>query len=116
MPNPYTEQLDQLVPLFDQFNEISSQIQAEMAIALLQDPKMREDLSKKSNLSEEAMMKHLNKAIINFIAAMPLAQLNQSNLFLTAMAHHAEITGNPLFSDVIDRIQELNTERTINDY
>ena len=112
MSDPYTETVDELVPIFDKFSKISSQIQSEMALALIQDPEIREDLFKKSNMSEEMMMQHLNKAITNFIVAMPLAQLNQSNLFLTVMTHHSKITGNLLFSDVIDRIHELNMERT----
>ena len=67
MSDPYTERVNALVPLFDRFNEITSQIQAEMAVAIIQDPKMREDLAKKSKLSENEMMKHLNKAVLNFI-------------------------------------------------
>jgi hypothetical protein len=115
MIDPYEEKVEELVPLFDQFNKITSQIQAEIAIALIQNEDIREDLSKKSCLSEEAMMKILNRAIYTFIGSLPLAQINQSNMFLTALGQHSEITGDPLFSDVINKLQELNEERYINE-
>lgn len=102
-PKP-PEHSEKLVHLFKQMVALTSKIQIEISEALLENPANRDDVAKQLQRSENDMQLRVNKAVYAFVGAMPLGSANRQNLFMEALALHANLTGNTLVHDLIHEV------------
>jgi hypothetical protein len=102
-----TSNSNNLVSLFQQFNDVTGKLQVEMSAALVANEANRIDLCQWLKKPEEAMQHQLNKAVFAFVGAMPLASMNGVNLFMEAMLLHVQLTGDPMIEQVVTKINEL---------
>tara|TARA_R110002074_G_scaffold24141_3_gene72206 strand:+ start:599 stop:937 length:339 start_codon:yes stop_codon:yes gene_type:complete len=110
-----TENEENLTSLLEDMCDLTIQIQSEINIHLLKDDKMKAKIDERSKEDENKIMKRMNSAIYGFIAAMPLASANYTNLFMQVIAHHSKITGDPTLKNALIRISEKRQNEEIED-
>lgn len=103
-----------LVRLFTEFSEVSGQLQLDMSTALMSSEANKNTLRKQLKGSEESMQRILDKSVRGFVGAMPLASMNQVNLFIMALGLHTNLTGNSLIHDIIDHINQIAQAQEFN--
>ena len=100
------EEFDSLVDKFFEISLITDDIQKDISSAIILNKKAGEKLVQQLKMSEEDMMRIMDGAVLSFLAGMPLATMNRCNLFMQAIAMHANITNNLLMHRIIDEINK----------
>lgn len=107
------ERIHRLVSMLKEMAEITGSLQHEISDALLQCPLVSADLQKQLKTSESAVQVRLDSAVWAFVGAMPLACANRQNLFMEAIAHLGNHTGDSLIHEIIG---ELNRHAMVKDF
>jgi hypothetical protein len=86
-------------------------IQEEISIVLIQHPKVKKRTEATMKRPDHEILESLDKAIREFLLAMPTASLYGVNLIIGLIQKHSSITGNPIiinaFAEVNKRIKQL---------
>lgn len=92
------------VELFTEFHEATSLIQLEMSKVLVTDKDAAKQLKELLKMPDCKQMEILEKAAHQFVSMMPMAQMNGVNLISMVMALHSNLTGDPTFHDIYDKV------------
>jgi hypothetical protein len=103
------------VKLCMDFAKFTSKLQSEMAISLMADPEVRSKVVKQLKLPEHELMAIIDKALNHFISTLPLATQMGENLFMTALAKHVALTGDPLMHQIVSAINIVISGQDFND-
>ena len=95
------------------FDNITSAAQAEITEVFSRDPKIRARLEAFARLPGGQSTAKLHKVVVNFINAIPFADVCKINLFTTALTHHSAITGNPVIANLAQVINDENVVKDI---
>ena len=106
-PDPHFEAL---VVLFKTINDVTSNIQNETACGLLMHPNVKRDLEEHLRKPESIIQERIQSGVNGFVARFPLASMMNQNMFMGAVAKHADLTGNDLMIRVIDRINQMTMD------
>jgi hypothetical protein len=85
---------------------LTARIQLEISAHLLSNKGYKESYDHLPT-SENEVLELLDSSISKFVKLMPLASMNQVNLFMSLLSTHSTITGNPRIKLII---KELNDE------
>jgi hypothetical protein len=100
----------ELVRFYKQFNAYSSDIQNDIARALLVSPTNRLKLTRQLQLPDHKQAELLESYAMNALEGMMLSTMNHSNMFGKLLALHSNLTGDPLMHDIFDEVNRLTIE------
>lgn len=99
------ERIAQLLPFFRELSTFHGIIQSELVEELLNRSGVKEDLAIQSRKPGAQTMESLNTAILGFIGAMPLAQINGINLPMNMLKMHSSLTDDPIIEEIMRRLK-----------
>jgi len=100
------EQAEQLFRETRGYFRLTSEVQKEISEKLLEDPERVSQLKKLNKQSEMVCMDVIDKAIEDFLSVMPLATTLNLNIFMSLLAQHSVLTGNPTLQNIIIHLNE----------
>ncbi len=85
-------------------------IQEEISKSLILNDKIKKDTEAITNKPDHEIARYLDNVAANVVLAFPVAAKYGVNLPINIIEHHSSITGNPVITQVLERIREkINT-------
>ena len=97
------------------FDRLASDVQSEITAVFRKDADISARLDAFAKLPGNVTQDQLNKVVVDFINAIPFADVCNINLFTTALTHHTGVTGNPTLLRMASIINEEVTNRMADD-
>lgn len=94
-----------VVKFFQKIANLTAQIQLEISAHMLSCKGYRESFDHLPT-SENDVLELLDSGINKFVRLMPLASMNQTNLFMSLLSAHSSITGNPRIKLIIEELND----------
>lgn len=103
-PQDFPEQ--GFVDMMFQLTGFLQAVQDEISVVLIQHPKVKEQTEAMMRRPDHEILESLDKAIREFLLAMPTANLYGVNLIIGLIQKHSSITGNTILVDTCAEVEK----------
>jgi len=94
-----------VVKFFQKISDLTARIQLEISAHMLSCKSYKESYDHLPT-SENDVLELLDSGINKFVRLMPLASMNQTNLFMSLLSAHSSITGNQRIKLIIEELND----------